>query len=271
MAERLQLRRNSLRAFVSAVVVYVVVFNLTAVIAGVPVPPQPVGLLVTAMASLVATGPLIYTFGRLGLESTTALVGLGMGLVIAFGIDLLAVRANQPFLVSVGVLAAALMVGALLDRLVFWEPELVLLLAVLYIVVDIYSVYFGPTGAIVQRGGPLLSALTVPFPIVGTGQILPMTGIMDYAIWTGCLHAARRFGFDYDASFGAMALGLLATALIGTVILQPVPALPLMMAGYVWVNRRHFNFQHKELWGMGAIALLVVLGVGAILRWLLLR
>jgi|GEM_PF-3065962 len=259
------------RAFVAAIILYGVVFGLMAALAGAPVPLQPVGLLMTSVASLIATGPLIYTFARLRLESMSALAGMGGALIVALLIDLLAVQAGQPFLVSLAVLAAALLLGALLDRFVFWEPELVLLLALLYIVVDIFSVYFGPTGAIVQRGGPLLSILSVPFPIVGRGTILPLIGIMDFAVWTACLRAAHRFGFNYNASFGAMALGLLVTAFAGIVFLEPMPALPLMMAGFVLVNRRHLNFRQRELWGMGGIALIIVIGIGAALRWLLLR
>jgi hypothetical protein len=166
---------------------------------------------------------------------------------------------------------AALLVGALVDRFVFLETEMVLLLCVLYIIVDLYSVYLGPTEAIVAEGGSLLQALSVRFPIVGTGAIHPLTGGVDYAVWMACMVAARRFGFDVGKSFWAITASLVVTSLIGIGVQAAVPALPLAMAAYITVNRHHFHLRRRDLWVGAVVALALVLATGVGLRWWLTR
>lgn len=271
MGERADLRAKGDRLLL-AVVVYFAVFGATWLLADLPVAVRPTGLLISTLASLLATGGLVFVAGQLPLDPervpTVALVA-GLGLALLF--DVVSVRAGLPLLSSLALLMAALLVAALMDRFVFLETEMLLLLCVLYIVVDVYSVYLGPTEAIVAEGGPLLRALTLQFPIVGTGAIRPLTGGTDYAVWTACMLAARRFGFHYDKSFWAIVASLIATSLIGIGLDQVVPALPLAMVAYIAVNRRHFDFHRRDLWLSAALALALVLAAGVGLRWWLTR
>jgi hypothetical protein len=266
---------RSLARFASlgaALVYFAAVFFAVWLLRDLPVAPRPVGYLISSATSLFAAGGVVMVIGSMTWSPKTvpdrSLVTVLMLVAVA---DAVFIRADVPLLSSLAVLIGAALVGILLDRFAFVDRSILLLLCVLYIVVDTYSVFFGPTAAIVQRGGWALRALTVQFPMVGTGRVAPLMGGTDFAIWTACLLGARRFGFDYVRSFVAMAGSLIATSLIGIAIQQAVPALPLMMLAYLWVNRRHFDLRNRELWAMGGAALVIVLVVGAIMRWVLTR
>lgn len=261
---------NSPGTFLVAIGYFLAVFGATWLVVDLPLDPQPWGLLVSSLAMVFATGAVVAAAGRLGWEQVPGW-GLLVGVILAGLLDAWSIRAGLPLPSSLAVLLGAIFIGVLLARYVFFEPEVLLLICTLYIIVDLYSVYLGPTGAIVERGGPMLATLTVHFPIVGTGRVLPLIGVTDFAVWSACLLAARRFSFDYGRSFLAIAGALLATSVIGTVAAQAVPALPLMMIAYLLVNRRHFQFRQRDLWVAGAGVLVVVLAVGALLRWLLTR
>jgi len=250
---------------------FAAVFWATGLLVDLPLDPQPWGLLVSSVASVFATGAVVMVAGRLGWDEHAPLWGLAVGLILAGLADLWSVRAGLPLPLSLAVLVSAVLIGALLARYAFFDPEMLLLICVLYIIIDVYSVYLGPTGAIVEKGGAMLSALTVHFPIVGSGRVLPLIGVTDFAVWSACLMAARRFGFVYGRSFLAMAGSLLVTSLISIATVRPVPALPLMMMAFLLVNRQRFRFRQRELWLAGAGALVVVLAVGVLLRWLLTR
>lgn len=265
------MKRGSLAAFLLSLGYFAAVFWATGLLVNLPLDPQPWGLVISSVASVFATGAVMMVAGRLGWDERAPLWGLTVGIILAGLADLGSLRAGLSLPLSLAVLVGAVLVGALLARYAFFDPEILLLICVLYIVIDAYSVYLGPTGAIVERGGLMLSALTVHFPIVGSGRVLPLIGITDFAVWSACLMAARRFGFDYGRSFLAMAASLLITSLIGIVTGRPVPALPLMMIAYLLVNRQHFRLRQRELWVVGAGALVVVLAVGVLLRWLLTR
>ena len=255
-----------------AVVVYFAVFGATWLLSSLPVAVRPTGLLISTLASLLATGGIVFYAAQLPLDrETIPTAAFVVGLVLAGLLDVAFVRAGLPLLSSLALLMAALLVGALMDRFVFVETETLFLICALYIVVDVYSVYLGPTGAIVAEGGPLLQALTLQFPIVGTGDIRPLTGGTDYAVWMACMVAARRFGFHYDKSFCAIVASLIITSLIGIGLNQVVPALPLAMVAYIAVNRRRFDLRRRDLWLTAALSLALVLAAGVGLRWWLTR
>ncbi len=262
--------RGSAVALLVALGYFVALFAATRLLLNAPVTPYPWGMLVSSLTSVLGTGGVMLVAGELGWEEMPAW-GLAVGLVVAGLVDLWSLRAGLPLISSLAVLLAAVLIGALVARYIFLDPDVLAVICALYIIVDIYSVYLGPTGAIVARGGPVLAALTVHFPIVGSGQVVPLIGITDFAVWTACLVAARRFGFDYRRSFLAMAGALALTSVMGVAMARPVPALPLMMAAYLVVNRRGFRFRQRELWATGLGALVIVLLVGILLRWLLTR
>lgn len=254
---------------------------------------------VTSLALLAAVGPLLYYAGALAFplprrpapgpdsdgqarEPAPTVAGwVGVGIVAVGGValDVIFSRvaaigdegALPAGLASLGVLLAAVLVGVIIARFAILDVDLLLLVFVLYILIDAYSVFLGPTQAIIARGGAALNLLTVRFPLLTTSRIVPAIGATDFLVWAAGLQAAYRFRFPYRASFAALALGLAASALISAVSSRPVPALPLMMIFYLILNRRAFRWRQPGLWSLAAALLALVVGVGVLTRWWLLR
>lgn len=237
---------------------------------GVPVP-STLGILGTTLLLLIAVSPLEYYGSAFGLQSVWSVIGVLVTGGIGWLANVALTRAGLSGPASLGLLVGAVAVGVLLGRFALIDRDLLLLVAALYIIIDIYSVFFGPTQAILQQGGPLLSMLTVRFPLLGTARVIPLVGATDFLVWAACLQAAYRFGFPYRPSFAALAGGLLLSGIVSVVFARAVPALPLMMIAYLWVNRRAFDWRNRTLWTLGAGLLVVVLLVGVVARRFLLR
>lgn len=247
--------------------VFFVVSGLGPVIQVVP----PFGILGTTLLLLLATGPFEYFSGRLDSDNLRHWMLVGLVAVASVTTNVILTLAGQPGLASLLLFVGATLLGILIGRFALLDRDLLLMITVLYIVVDIYSVFFGPTQAIIARGGNLLAFLTVRFPILGTPRIASLVGASDFLVWGACLQAAFRFGFRYQASFIAILAGLFGSALISIIFQRAVPALPLMMVGYLMVNAREFDWTKRSLWATAAAILAVVLVVGALGRWLLVR
>ena len=258
---------------------FVVVFLALAWLAPSSPLPSAVAAFVTSLLLLAAVGPLLYFVGALALPSRAAWVGVGVVAVAGVALDVAFSRAAgqgeggalPAALASLGVLLAATLIGVIIARFAILDVDLLLLVFVLYIIIDAYSVFLGPTQAIIARGGSALNLLTVRFPLLTTSRIVPSIGATDFLVWAAGLQAAYRFRFPYSASFAALALGLAVSALISAVASRPVPALPLMMLFYLILNRRAFRWRQPSLWALAAGLLVLVVGVGVLTRWWLLR
>jgi len=262
---------SSILRFALAAAWFGVVFLLTRWAApGIPVSGD-VAVLGTTLLLIIATAPLEYVGGKLALLSTWHWVALGVVGALAFGANLLFTRLAVPGPASLGLFIFAIAAGVLLGRYALLDRDLLLLVVVLYIIIDAYSVFFGPTQVIIRQGGPLLTILTIRFPILGTARVASLVGATDFLVWAACLQAAYRFGFPYRPSFAALTLGLLASGVVSLVSDRAVPALPLMMLFYILVNRRSFSWRNRQLWALAVGLLIVVLGIGALTRWWLLR
>lgn len=231
----------------------------------VPVAPS-VGLVATTLLLIVAVLPLEYYAGALHLHGAGSWLALGSVALAALALNIYLTRADSPGVASLALLVGAILLGVIIARFALIDRDLLLLVAVLYIIIDIYSVFFGPSGAIVQRGGLLLQTLTVRFPVLGTERISPLVGGTDFLVWAAFAQAAYRFGFPYRRSHAALIAGLLGSALLSLVLARAIPALPLMMAAYLAVNVRAFNWRKRSLWLLGAALLAIVLTIGFFAR-----
>jgi len=232
---------------------------------GLPVSPA-VGLMATTVLLVVAILPIEYFGGALNLPTLRGWLILGVVGVAALGSSVFLTNAQSPGAASLALLLGAVIVGVLIGRFALIDRDLVLLIAVLYIIIDAYSVFFGPTQVLLQRGGALVSTLTIRFPILGAERIAPLVGATDFLVWAACAQAAYRFQFPYRRAHAALAFGLLGSAVVGIAAGRAVPALPLMMAAYLFVNARQFNWRKPSLWALGAVLLAIVLGVGFVAR-----
>ena len=118
----------------------------------------------------------------------------------------------------------------------FEEASWVLLIALVIVPVDIFSVVRGPTKHIVEKQHELFNFFSVSFPVPGerTSAQLGLPDILFFALFLG---AAERFRLRRELTWLLMTLSFAGT-LAGTVRLDVsgLPALPLLSAGFVLAN-----------------------------------
>jgi hypothetical protein len=116
----------------------------------------------------------------------------------------------------------------------------VLLVAVLIIPVDIFSVARGPTKEIVENQPQVFNALSISFPLPGEHNSAQL-GLPDVLFFSLFLAAADRFGLRVGLTWVLMALSFGATlALAVGFDISGLPALPLLSVAFVLANADHF-------------------------------
>jgi hypothetical protein len=112
----------------------------------------------------------------------------------------------------------------------------VLLVAVLIIPVDSFSVARGPTKEIVEHQPQVFDALSIAFPLPGEHSSAQL-GLPDILFFSLFLAAAARFGLRIGWTWLLMALSFGATlALAVGFDVAGLPALPLLSAAFILVN-----------------------------------
>jgi hypothetical protein len=124
--------------------------------------------------------------------------------------------------------------------LTFFEAlSWVLLIAVLIVPVDIFSVARGPTKEIVENQPQVFNALSISFPIPGEHNSAQL-GLPDVLFFSLFLAAADRFGLRVGLTWLLMALSFGATlALAVGFDISGLPALPLLSVAFVLANADH--------------------------------
>ena len=112
----------------------------------------------------------------------------------------------------------------------------VVLVALLIVPVDIFSVARGPTKVIVEEKPQVFDALSIAYPIPGEHNSAEL-GLPDVLFFALFLSAAERFGLRVGWTWLVMALSFGAT-LAGAVWFEVagLPALPLLSIAFVAVN-----------------------------------
>ncbi|MHB0980139.1 MAG: hypothetical protein ACYC5Q_08760 [Thermoleophilia bacterium] len=161
---------------------------------------------------------------------------------------------------AVGVLAATGIVGALALSAAGWlvaaasfkvvfaaavgrllgfqvgEPLWLALVAVVAVLADIWSVFAGPTRAVVEGAPGVLDYLLVHFPIVGhpgTGMGLGMSDVIFLSLFAA---GSVRAGLRPRAGFAAMACSLLLTVAVALLWKPAIPALPFLSVAFLAAN-----------------------------------
>jgi hypothetical protein len=118
----------------------------------------------------------------------------------------------------------------------FEEVSWILLVALLIVPVDIYSVFRGPTKVIVEQQPQVFDALSIAFPLLGERNSAQL-GLPDVLFFALFLGAAVRFDLRPGLTWIAMALSFGATlALAVAADIAGLPALPLLSAAFVLAN-----------------------------------
>jgi len=104
-----------------------------------------------------------------------------------------------------------------------------LVVAVVSLLVDTFSVYHpaGPTAAVVAQP-KALAVLALPWPMLGTEEIVPVLGVGDIVFAALYLSASRRHGLGLRRTTVAVALGLVVTMAAVIISGFPIPALVAM-------------------------------------------
>jgi hypothetical protein len=112
----------------------------------------------------------------------------------------------------------------------------VLLVALLIVPVDIFSVARGPTKHIVEKQPQVFDVLSIAFPIPGEHTSAQL-GLPDVLFFSLFVAAAQRFGLRVGWTWVACVASF-ALTMVGAVALDVagLPALPLLSAGFVLVN-----------------------------------
>jgi hypothetical protein len=112
----------------------------------------------------------------------------------------------------------------------------VLLVAVLIIPVDSFSVARGPTKEIVENQPQVFDALSIAFPLPGQHSSAQL-GLPDFLFFSLFLGAADRFGLRVGWTWLTMALSFGATLTLAVAFdVAGLPALPLLSAAFILTN-----------------------------------
>ncbi|MGH3022208.1 MAG: metallophosphoesterase family protein [Gaiellaceae bacterium] len=121
--------------------------------------------------------------------------------------------------------------------LAFFEAvSWVLLVALLIVPVDIYSVFRGPTKVIVEQQPQIFDALSIAFPLPGEHNSAQL-GLPDVLFFALFLGATVRFGLRTGLTWVLMTLSFGLTLALAVVFeIGGLPALPLLSAAFVLAN-----------------------------------
>jgi hypothetical protein len=112
----------------------------------------------------------------------------------------------------------------------------VLLVAILIVPVDTYSVFQGPTKVIVEEQPQIFDALSIAFPLPGEHNSAQL-GLPDVLFFALFLGAAVRFALRPGLTWVLMALSFSATLALAVAFdISGLPALPLLSLAFVLAN-----------------------------------
>ncbi len=202
-------------------------------------------LLAPALPALPSGDPTVLVGGSLGILAVAAatlsllparetvagplLVALGAGLMVA-GLNAAGVGAGANAFEAL--LAAA--VGLLLAR-VLGAPAVAVVVPVFVAAIDLYSVLTGPARRLLDSGGGAVDALSFALPAWG-GGLAGRLGVSDAVFLAMFAAWAWRFGLRRHATVAAMVIGLVAALVLSVALDSAIPALPLLVAGYLLPN-----------------------------------
>ena len=129
---------------------------------------------------------------------------------------------------------AAACVGISLARYIT-SVGTVLIVVVAAIAADIFSVFAGPTEALVRTESPLLDFLLLIFPTFGSPLGFGL-GLSDFIFLALFAAAARSLDLRYAATLLAVCTAAFLAVTAGLLLARPLPALPFIAVAFVVGN-----------------------------------
>jgi hypothetical protein len=158
------------------------------------------------------------------------LIALGSGLLVA-ALNAAGVGAGAN--VFEAMLAAS--IGLLMAR-AFRAPPIAIAVPLFVAAIDVWSVASGPSSRLLSGDTAIGDPLTFDLPAWGHMGSAGRLGLSD-AVFVALFAAwARHWGFRRAATLAGIALGLVASLVLGVVLDRAIPALPLVVAGYLLPN-----------------------------------
>jgi len=182
-----------------------------------------VGMLMIAAATLSLVPARDTTVGPL-------LIALGAGLLVA---ALNAGGVGAVANVFEALLAAT--VGLLFARALSM-PLTAIAVPIFVAAIDIWSVASGPSARLLDGPADPADALSFDLPTWGDMGSVGALGVSDAVFLSMFAAWAWRYGFRRVATVVSLALGLLASLVLGVALDRAIPALPLIAAGYLLPN-----------------------------------
>ncbi len=224
------------------------------------VPPLP-GMVVATLGFLLLSLAVIRTIARWELRWQTELLFFLLTLGLWYALILWSDQysAIAPFtstMASLLFLTACAFFGRLLSRLIR-DMNMLLPIAVVLILVDVFTVFYGPTGEALKKAPELVSSLSVGLPEVGSAAgpeggkgltFIATAGLGDF-IFLGLFFAATwRYGLRFNRTFwfifALMAVTMLA--FLALPFLPGVPLLPAIAVAFIAANVGEFEFSKQE-------------------------
>jgi hypothetical protein len=182
------------------------------------------GLLMIALATLALVparetffGPLLILIGAGLLTATLNAAGVGAA-------------ANVPEALVAG--SIGLLFARALDT-----PSIAIAVPVFVGAIDVWSVLSGPTEQLLEANeGDVVDALSFDVPAWGHAGTVGSLGLSDAVFLAMFASWALRFGFRRGWTFAGLALGLVGSLVLGLVLDEAIPALPLIAAGFLAPN-----------------------------------
>jgi hypothetical protein len=241
----------------------VLVAAAVALLAGLPyipgLPPQPAAAAATLLFLLISL-LLISECARYPLRPLWDALGVAAGLGLWYVIGLPATPPAWKTVVGavsgVSFLLACVGAGRLLS-LIVRERNLLLPVALVAGLADIFTVFAGPTGRALQHAPKLVERLSVAIPKIGSAigpagakgaAAVATAGLGDFIFLTFFFVGVYRFGLRTRRTFWVM-FALVALGM-GAVILVPgvaaLPLLPFAVAGFLLANLGAFSLSRAE-------------------------
>lgn len=131
------------------------------------------------------------------------------------------------------ILAAACL-GVALARYVT-SVGTVLIIVLAAIASDLFSVFAGPTRALVREDSPLLDGLLLVFPTFGSPLGFGL-GLSDFIFLALFAAASRSLNLRYVATLLGICFAAFLAVTVGLLLARPLPALPFIAIAFVVVN-----------------------------------
>lgn len=124
--------------------------------------------------------------------------------------------------------------GIVLARYVL-SPGAALLIAIVAIASDLFSVFAGPTKVLLREDSPALDVLILTFPTFGTPLGFGL-GVSDFVFLALFSYMSRSLGFHYPLTLICCCAATLLALTTGLLLERPLPALPFIALSFILVN-----------------------------------